>query len=89
MVPDDIKEKIDRGEWGFIDKVLKGGFGYGKFCVPDEMPHIILSIVFPPSFYNMELPSRNIYSLGNYKKIYDLFNINIIILLSRFNLRCK
>ena len=49
MVPDNIKEKIDRGEWGLIDKILNGGFGYGKFCVPDEMPHIILCIVFPPA----------------------------------------
>ena len=49
MVPDDIKEKIDAGDWTIVDKILKGGFGYGKLCVPDEMPNIVLAIVFPPA----------------------------------------
>lgn len=48
MIPDEIKEKIDSGNYGFLDKVISGGFGYGKFCIPDELPHIILAIVFPP-----------------------------------------
>lgn len=48
MIPDDIKEKIDQGNWTFTDKLLKGGFGYGKLCIPDELPHIVLAIVFPP-----------------------------------------
>tara|TARA_A100001015_G_C14930580_1_gene688271 strand:+ start:243 stop:581 length:339 start_codon:yes stop_codon:yes gene_type:complete len=48
MIPDDIKEKIDNGTYSFLDKVLSGGLGYGKFCIPDELPHIILAIVFPP-----------------------------------------
>ena len=48
MIPDSIKEKIDGENYTFMDKVLTGGFGYGKFCIPDELPHIILAIVFPP-----------------------------------------
>jgi len=48
MIPDSIKEKITNNEYTFMDKVLYGGFGYGKFCIPDELPHIILAIVFPP-----------------------------------------
>ena len=49
MIPDDIKDKIDAGDWTIVDKILRGGFGYGKLCVPDEMPHIVLAIVFPPA----------------------------------------
>jgi len=48
MIPDDIKEKIDSGEYTFIDKVMNGGFGYGKVCIPDELPQIILAVIFPP-----------------------------------------
>ena len=48
MIPDKIKEKIDSGSYSFLDKLLYGGFGYGKICVPDELPHIVLAIVFPP-----------------------------------------
>lgn len=48
MIPDKVKEKIDAGDYTFMDKLLTGGLGYGKFCIPDEMPHIILAIVFPP-----------------------------------------
>lgn len=48
MIPDKIKEKIDAGNYTFLDKLLYGGFGYGKICVPDELPHIVLAIVFPP-----------------------------------------
>ena len=48
MIPDSIKDKITNNEYTFMDKVLYGGFGYGKFCIPDELPHIILAIVFPP-----------------------------------------
>ncbi len=48
MIPDDIKEKIDIGEYTFIDKVMNGGFGYGKVCIPDELPQIILAVIFPP-----------------------------------------
>ena len=49
MIPDDIKEKIDAGNYTFLDKILYGGFGYGKICIPDELPAVILAIVFPPS----------------------------------------
>ena len=31
-----------------MDKILKGGFGYGKFCIPDELPQVVLAVVFPP-----------------------------------------
>ena len=48
MIPDKVKEKINRGEYTFMDKLMTGGLGYGKFCIPDEMPHIILAMVFPP-----------------------------------------
>ena len=48
MIPDEIKNKIDTGEYTFIDKVLNGGFGYGKICIPDELPQIILAVIFPP-----------------------------------------
>ena len=48
MIPDKIKEKIDNDEYSFMDKIWSGGLGYGKFCIPDELPHIILAIVFPP-----------------------------------------
>ena len=48
MIPDDIKKKIDAGEWTFVDKILKGGFGYGKFCIPDELPQVVLAVIFPP-----------------------------------------
>ena len=49
MIPDGIKRKIDNDEYGFIDKLMYGGFGYGKVCVPDELPNIIMAIVFPPA----------------------------------------
>ena len=60
MIPDKVKEKIDGGNYTFMDKILTGGLGYGKFCIPDEMPHIILAIVFPPfaTIWN--------YAMGNY-----------------------
>lgn len=48
MIPDDIRYKIDTGEYTFIDKVMYGGFGYGKICIPDELPQIILAVLFPP-----------------------------------------
>ena len=48
MIPDRIKEKIESGNWTFIDKLLHGGFGYGKFCIPDELPQTILCVIFPP-----------------------------------------
>ena len=48
MIPDDIKQKIDTGEYTFIDKLINGGFGYGKVCIPDEVPQIILAVIFPP-----------------------------------------
>jgi uncharacterized membrane protein YqaE (UPF0057 family) len=48
MIPDSVKEKINNNEYTFADKLLTGGLGYGKFCIPDEMPHIILAMVFPP-----------------------------------------
>lgn len=48
MIPEDIKKKIDGGEWTFADKLLKGGFGYGKMCIPDELPQIVLCVIFPP-----------------------------------------
>ena len=48
MIPDDIKQKIDSGDFTFIDKVIYGGFGYGKVCIPDELPQIILAVIFPP-----------------------------------------
>lgn len=48
MIPDDIREKIDSGNFTFIDKVINGGFGYGKVCIPDELPQVILAVIFPP-----------------------------------------
>ena len=48
MIPDEIKNKIDSGDYTFIDKVLYGGFGYGKVCIPDELPQIVLAVIFPP-----------------------------------------
>ena len=48
MIPDEIKQKIDSGDFTFIDKVLNGGFGYGKVCIPDELPQVILLVIFPP-----------------------------------------
>ena len=48
MIPDDIKDKIDKDEWTFTDKILKGGFGYGKFCIPDELPQVVMAVIFPP-----------------------------------------
>lgn len=48
MIPDHIKKKIDNDEYTFIDKLLYGGFGYGKVCVPDELPNVVIAIVFPP-----------------------------------------
>ena len=60
MIPDKVKEKIDGGTYTFMDKLLTGGLGYGKFCIPDEMPHIILAIVFPPFAIIWN------YAMGNY-----------------------
>ena len=34
MILEDIKAKIDTGEYTFIDKLINGGFGYGKVCIP-------------------------------------------------------
>ena len=48
MIPDETKAKIDNGDYTFIDKVMNGGFGYGKVCIPDELPQIILAVLFPP-----------------------------------------
>ena len=48
MIPDEIKAKIESGDYTFIDKVMNGGFGYGKVCIPDELPQIILAVIFPP-----------------------------------------
>ena len=48
MIPDDVKAKIDNGEYTFIDKLINGGFGYGKVCIPDELPQVILAVIFPP-----------------------------------------
>lgn len=48
MIPDHIKRKIDNDNYTIVDKILYGGFGYGKFCIPDELPNIVLAIVFPP-----------------------------------------
>lgn len=61
MIPDKIKEKIDSGNYTFMDKLLTGGLGYGKFCIPDEMPHIILAMVFPPFAIIWN------YAMGNYE----------------------
>ena len=43
MIPDEIKQKIDSGDYTFIDKVINGGFGYGRVCIPDELPQVILA----------------------------------------------
>ena len=48
MIPDHIKTKIDNDEFTLIDKLLYGGFGYGKVCIPDELPSVVIAIVFPP-----------------------------------------
>tara|TARA_X000000950_G_C13728116_1_gene583105 strand:+ start:332 stop:670 length:339 start_codon:yes stop_codon:yes gene_type:complete len=63
MIPDKIKEKIDNNEYTFMDKLMTGGLGYGSFCIPDELPHIILAIVFPPlaTIWN--------YKMGNYENL--------------------
>ena len=45
MIPDKVKEKINNNQYTFMDKILTGGLGYGHFCIPDEMPHIILAMV--------------------------------------------
>lgn len=78
MIPDHIKEKIDRGEYTFMDKIISGGMGYGKFCIPDEMPHVILAIVFPPFSILWN------YHLGHYtlwetiKKFFQCFVLTMI-----------
>ena len=55
-----------------IDKLLYGGFGYGKFCIPDELPNVIIAIVFPPASilwnYHLELQF-----MDNNQKIYYMF----------------
>lgn len=48
MIPDDIKRKIDSDEYTLVDKILYGGIGYGSVCIPDELPNIVIAIVFPP-----------------------------------------
>ena len=40
-------------ETGLYDKVMYGGIGYGKFCVPKELPSYIMLIVFPPLYVTM------------------------------------
>ena len=86
MIPDDIKEKIDQGNWTFTDKLLKGGFGYGKLCIPDELPHIVLAIVFPP-FSILWNYNIGIYTLWEtIKKIFNLLYVNDDFLLSRINI---
>lgn len=78
MIPDHIKEKIDNGEYTFMDKIISGGMGYGKFCIPDEMPHVILAIVFPPFSILWN------YHLGHYtlwetiKKFFTCFMLTMI-----------
>ena len=61
MIPDKVKEKINKNQYTFMDKILTGGLGYGHFCIPDEMPHIILAMVFPPFAIIWN------YAMGNYK----------------------
>ena len=79
MIPDKIKEKIDSGNYTFMDKILTGGLGYGKLCIPDEMPQIILAMVFPPLsiIYN--------YKMGNYTGIPEfIYRFFICFMLTMF-----
>ena len=59
MIPDHIKKKIDENEYSMIDKLLYGGFGYGKFCIPDELPNVIIAIVINSLFVYIILKSSN------------------------------
>ncbi len=32
-----------------FERLMYGGFGYGKICVPKGLPQLILTILFPPA----------------------------------------
>ena len=85
MIPDDIKQKIDSGDYTFIDKVIYGGFGYGKVCIPDELPQIILAVIFPPFsiIWNWYV---GLYSFGKQYKFTNMFITYHVLLHSRINL---
>ncbi len=48
MSTDKLETKIDNYEYGFYERIMYGGIGYGTLCLPTHLFRIIFSIIFPP-----------------------------------------
>ena len=40
--------EIKPEDWDLFSKIMYGGFGYGQFCLPDNILLISLTIIYPP-----------------------------------------
>tara|TARA_Y100000389_G_scaffold188576_2_gene211340 strand:- start:456 stop:794 length:339 start_codon:yes stop_codon:yes gene_type:complete len=45
---DKLEVKIDNYDYGFYDRIMYGGLGYGTFCLPTNLFRIIFTVIFPP-----------------------------------------
>lgn len=45
---DELEIKIDNYNYGFYDRIMYGGLGYGTFCLPTNLFRIIFTVIFPP-----------------------------------------
>lgn len=45
---DELEVKIDNYDYGFYDRIMYGGLGYGTFCLPTNLFRIIFTVIFPP-----------------------------------------
>ena len=48
MSTDELERKIDNYEYGFYERIMYGGLGYGTFCLPTNVFRVIFSVIFPP-----------------------------------------
>jgi uncharacterized membrane protein YqaE (UPF0057 family) len=48
MSTDELERKIDNYDYGFYERIVYGGLGYGTFCLPTNLFRIIFSVIFPP-----------------------------------------
>ena len=48
MSTDELERKIDNYDYGFYERIVYGGLGYGTFCLPVNVFRVIFSVIFPP-----------------------------------------
>lgn len=48
MSTDELERKIDNYEYGFYEKIMYGGLGFGTFCLPTNLFRVLFTVIFPP-----------------------------------------